>query len=515
MPIAFALVAFFIGCGREGDIGLRFKMEKALTRADRLADQVRQKGKNISDEDLKILVGAYEEVTAMIPAPEDILEVQAAPQERQQAWALSSLAATRIGILYMERKSYEKGFDSFKSVYDNPATSALQKNAVTAYMALAMDKLRRFPEAAALYDTLAMNYLTVIVPNNPNMDALDAPMKAADIWKRAGDNVKYLAEMEKARDYYRELAENYRGTLMESAALGKSAAGYIEQQDYPRAIETLRKVPPDTSGHTSPAILLMIADIYMNDLKDYIRAEKTYREFVEFYPDHARTAAATLGIGLSLFGQGKYIPARKAVENIERMPRADQKNAAQANYLIALCYEKDDKWELAKGQFEVVEAAYPGSNEAFEASLYVTNHYRLEGNKDITLKEFNNAINSINDFVRKNVSSPLDCSRAMGYLVRAYTENGDMTRAAEQLELLHARYPQLPEGKLAPLRLADINENVLHDPEKAADWLKIFINENPDAENINDVRNHLNTLENRLQNLKRHSGEPETLPQRG
>jgi tetratricopeptide (TPR) repeat protein len=500
--IVIASTASLVGCGRGGDIGLRFEMEKALSRADRLADQIRQKGKNISDEDLKTLVDAYEEIGSMIPAPKGPAEVQAASQERQQAWALSSLAATRIGILYMERKMYDKGYDYFKSVFDNPATSALQKNAVTAYMALGLDKMKRYPEAAALYDTLATNYLPLIAPDNPNMDALDAPMKAANVWKKAGDKDEYEAGMEKAREYYRKLAQDYEGTLMESAALGKSAASFIEQEKFPQAIEMLRKVPPDTSGHTSPAILLMIADIYLNDLNDYIGSEKTYREFVEYYPDHVRASAATLGIGLSLFEQGRYIPARKAVEGIEKMPRADQKSAAQANYLVALCYEKDDKWEFAKGQFEVVEAAYSGSNEAFEAALYVANHYRIGGNKEMAKKEFDDAVGYINEYVQKNESDPVDCSRALGYLVRAYTENGDMAKAAELLESLHASYPQLPEGKLAPLRLADINENIFHDPQKAATWLRIFINENPDAENINEVRNHLETLEAHLQNSK-------------
>jgi TolA-binding protein len=494
---AFLGMVMLLGCAKT-DIGKRYDMEKMLTNADRLQDQIKQKGKAVSDEDLKQIVDAYSRIAAMIEPPKNSTDVQQASQEKQQTWALASLANTRIGVLYLSLNMYDKAYDILKIIADSPATTPLQKNALLSYMALAQEKLKRYPEAAAIYDSLAQGYLSLVIPDSPNMDALDAPVKLAGMWAKSGNNDKYLAGMDKARDYYNGLVSKFKGTLTESAALGKIAATYIEQQNYPQAIATLRMVRPDSSGHSSPSILLMIADIYMNNLKSYPQAENTYREFVDNYPAHASLAAATLGIGLSLFEQGKYTAARKAVENLDNLPKADSKSVAEAIYLTGLCYEKEDKWELARGQFDIVQTSFPGSNEAFESALYVADHYRIDNQKDLTKKAFDQAVAYINKYVAQNPSDQIACSRALGYLVRAYIENGDLEKGAEQLAHIHELYPQLPEGKLAPLRIADIYENNLHNPAKAVTWLKTFVSENPDAPNLNDVKSHIETLEAHL-----------------
>ncbi len=480
------------------DLGLRFKMEKMLSEADHLADRIRQQSQRVSDDDLRKLVDAYSKISSMLPPPNNSAEVSNASAERQQAWALASLATTRVGTLYMENKMFERAYEGFKSVAENPATSALQRNAVKDYMAMALEQLKRYPEAAALYDTVAADYPSLIVPDNPNMDALEAPIKSARMWNSAGNNAKYLDGMDKAREYYGGLASEFKGSLMESAAYGKIAASYIEQQKFPQAISALRSVPADTSGHTSPAILLMIADLYMNNMRDYIGAENTYREFAQYYPKHPKIASATLGIGLSLYEQGKYSEARKAVDDIYRIPGADQKSVAQSYYLTGLCYENEDKWDFAKGEFDLVEASFPSSDEAFEAVLYVANHYRTAGNKELTQKAYGDAVEFINKIIVLNRTNPIDCARAEGYLVRAYTENGDIAKATDELIRLHQTYPLLPEGKLAPLRLADINENITHDTQKAIDWLKTYLRENPDAPNIDGIQTHIKALEAHL-----------------
>jgi hypothetical protein len=42
----------------------------------------------------------------------------------------------------------------------------------------------------------------------------------------------------------------------------------------------------------------------------------------------------------------------------------------------------------------------------------------------------------------------------------------------------------------------------MHDPAKAIGWLKTFVNENPEAENINDIKSHIVMLEAHKSNQK-------------
>lgn len=488
-----AMLIVMAGCGGT-DTAARFKMEKMLNDADKLSEQIRVKGPEMSDQDFKTIIDKYAQIPREISPARDKTEAHNASQEKRQAWSLASLAMTRIGTLYLDRKQNDLAFATFKSVYDSPSTTDQQRNAVVNYMAVARERTGQFSQAAMLYDSLAMGYLPVIIPENPNFDALNAPIKVAEMWLKAGDYNRSSQEMERARAYYNQIKTRCAGTAMEAAAIGKIAATYLHQNRFAEAIEILKTVKNDSTGFTSPGMLTTIGDIYLNSMKDYQNAKEVYHQFIRYYPDDPNVGQAKLGLALSLFEQGKYAGAREAVKDIEKLPKVAPQVISQAFYLVALCYDREDKWELAKGQFNVIETAFSGSDESFESVLYVANRYRSKGPDNLAQNAFDEAVNFISKYAELNANNPVAKSRALGYLVRAYSENGDIEAAARHLVELHEQFPQLPEGKFAPLRLGDIYENVLHDATKAVYWLELFVKENPDAENINDLKAHIAQL---------------------
>jgi len=176
-----------ISCGNKTETARRFEMEHSLVQADRLQTQLKLKNTALPEADLGKLVEAYQKVAAMAPPPGNPADIEKASEDKKQAWAIGSLAITRIGTLYLEQKMYERAFESFKTVADNPTTTPIQKNAITSYMALALERLGKYREASAQYDSLAAGYLLILVPQNPNLDALDAPIKSAEMFKRAGN----------------------------------------------------------------------------------------------------------------------------------------------------------------------------------------------------------------------------------------------------------------------------------------------------------------------------------------
>jgi len=495
-PVGIVFVlAIMGGCGGGSETAVRFRMERMLVQADRLREEMKLKGPLLSDDDLAKLVEAYAAISRQAVSPGNAETIAKASEEKKQAWALASLAMTRIGNLYLEGKMYDKAYEYFKNVAENSTTTPIQRNAVMAYMALAMEKLGHYSAAAGLYDTLAQEYIAVVVPENPNLDALEAPLKAAQMWLQSGDAGKRDRELQRAREYYREIAGKYKGTLTGSAAMAKLAASYLQENRYGEATDILRSIRDDSSGFVSPGVLMSIADIYMNRANDLPNAERTYRDYIRYYPQQGNVQSAYLGLGLSLYGQGKYEEARKSVQGMEKLPKIGQENLAQSYFLTALCYEKEDKWELARGQFDIVQTSFMGTDQGFEAALHVVDHYRQHGQTGLAEGAFNDAVNYINKYVAQNSANPVAVSRGLGYLVRAYTENGEMANAAEQLSLLHQRYPQQPEGKFAPLRLSEIYANSLYDTSKAIFWLKLFVNENPDAPDLGEIKSQIETLE--------------------
>jgi len=272
-------------------------------------------------------------------------------------------------------------------------------------------------------------------------------------------------------------------------------ATYLRQARYKQAISLLRSAKNDSTGLLSPRLMLMIADIQMKYIKQYKELEKTYREFIRVYPEHEKTGAAYLGLGISLYEQGKYSKARKAVQNIEQAPNVSIFTVTEAYYLTALCYEKEDRWEKAIGQFDLIMATFPGSDKAFEAGLYVANRYKDKGQTKMAMQKFNEIAEYTKKYTNPETANPVMVSRAMGYLVRCYTEMNDIPLAIETLVQTYERYPNLPEGKYAPLRIADLYENVLKDNQKAAQWLKTYMKSNPDYQDDEELKAHIRNLE--------------------
>jgi len=493
--IVAIIMAAVAGCGKKSELTVRYQMEQKLNEADRLRSDFQIKGPAFSDDDLRQLVEAYSAVIAMIRQPKDSLGVLDASDDVREAWALAALASTRIGVLYKDRSDYRQAFEYFARVAAGLATSRQQRVLVLGYMAFCKEKSHQFEQAAAWYDSLAELYSSNVDTANINYEALDAPISAAEMWQLLDDQPAFDDRMSRARDYYAMLRQKYPGTQIDQAALGKIIATYLRQGKYADALRTIEKAKDPKTNQLSSHLLMMVIDINLENLKNFPQAEKACREFIKSYPDDKNLGEVYLSLALSLFNQRKFADTRKITKDLEKIPRASAGTLSEATFLAALCYEHEGLWERALNQFDLVQATFPGSDKAFEAGLYVANYYQNKGQSKLATQAFNKAAEYIGRFINPTTSNPLLASRALGYLVKCYMEMEDFPRAVETLNLLINRYPQLPEGKFAPLRLADLYENVLRDNKNAAFWLKTFLQANPDVRDAEKIQRHIAELE--------------------
>jgi len=487
---------FIIACDVKDDLAVRYKAEQLLSKADRLKEQLFVKGTDYSNDDFSRLKEAYGMAINTVDLPESQAEIEVASEETKQAWAVALLANTRIASLYLDRRDYDSAFVYYEKVAVNPAVDSLQRNVVYRHMAYVREKSGNFEDAMALYDSVSTGYIKLLNPARPEMEAISAPIKKAEMYRYVGDNQRFSKELENARTYYRRIIDDYPGSNIAEISLGKIAASHLLQGQYNEALKILKSVGRDEKGRLKPGTLLLISDIYMNNLKDYISAEKYYKEFLKLYPDHLDKAKALLGLGLSLYENARYEMARDAVKEVEKVPGVSEQIVAQAYYLIALCYEAEDNWQLAEGQLELIKAMFPGNRVAFDAALYIVAHYRSKGKKSNTEREFNEAVDYISRYVESTSLNPVAAAQAAGYLAKVYIENGDIEMAIEQLEKLYYKYPKTPDGLMAPLKIADLYENALNDNLNAAKWLNTFIKENPGGANIDKLKVHAENLKN-------------------
>jgi tetratricopeptide (TPR) repeat protein len=494
MVMIAAILIGGVNCSKKTDLALRYDMEKELAKADRLSQDLFSQNRPLTDSEFAGIIKNYQTVINKVKQASSTADVDKASADKKQAWAIADLAKTRIGMMYSDRGLYEKAFDSFKSAVDNPSISKIQKNAVLNYMASTKEKLRQYQEAAAIYTEEAKGYGDIIVAQNPNMDALESPIKAAQAWLKAGDQVKFGAYMDSARAIYQTIIRDFPKSQVRNVAIGKIVASYMLQNDYAKAIDLLQNTKDDSTNQITPDVLLLVADIYLKNVKDYQSSANAYRQFLKIYPKERIAPSAYLGLGLALFEMGQYQTARETVKNIAEKPVNLKTVSIDANYLTALCLEKEGKWEQALASFNFIQGTFPGAEKSFESALYIANYYKSKGEQKLAAEAFRRAEEYISKYSDPETSNEVMACKAMGYLVRCYTEEENLPKAIEVLTMLHEKHRGLPEGKLASLRLADLYENTMHDNPKAIQWLDAFIQDNPDADNIAKVQAHKKAL---------------------
>ena len=83
---------------------------------------------------------------------------------------------------------------------------------------------------------------------------------------------------------YVEMAKLYQGHVLK---------GLSEKESYLKAIEYYKKVYDMYPAlEEAPGALFMCGFLQANELKDYTEAERTYKLFLEKYPDHELAASA-------------------------------------------------------------------------------------------------------------------------------------------------------------------------------------------------------------------------------
>ena len=177
-PVCLALViAMLTGCGKKSDMEVRFEAEKLLSDADRQRDRLQiGQGGDIAG-DFGGTIAAYNAVVNTVMLPSDNDDLAGASDERRRAWNLGLLARTRIASMYMDERELDSAYEYYRLVFVNPAAEDLQKNVVLRFMAAIKETQGNFDQAADLYDSVSTDYLSLINPDVPEMDALSAPIK--------------------------------------------------------------------------------------------------------------------------------------------------------------------------------------------------------------------------------------------------------------------------------------------------------------------------------------------------
>jgi tetratricopeptide (TPR) repeat protein len=494
--LSTAILATALSCGQT-DLGRQFKMERALNSANRLKTQSYIGVKRLDDARYRQLENAYREITEMVPPPpEDSAAIKQASDALNSCWQLAGIAFYNLGLLKMEGGDYQGAFDDFQTLIGRYGFRPQHVRTALMMQAAARLKQDRFEEAVLLYNRAAEYYLTSGPPlGKPEMEVLEAPLIAARILDKTEGKPDFDRQLDYSIRYYWNILNSYGNSRLGDAAIGNLAQAFLMGDRADSAVAILSAVRDPETGKNPPLVLVNIASIQLNNLKDPSAAEKTYRVFLETYPEHRLAASARLGLGTALFSQGQFENARMEISTIGEDFSASDAIKAKADYLGALCLEKEGRWERALGEFQYIAAEYPATAWGMEAVTHVAEYYKANGNERLAAEAFKDADEHYRKLMDLYEARVGIAARAMSYLARSLTLQEKWEDAADVLSSLAVRYPGTAEGYSSYLPAADILAGKLNRPAEAAALLRIFARNYPGDENIGAVNAYADSLE--------------------
>ncbi len=487
-----------ISCS-ETEMGLQFKMEKAVVNANKLKKQL-YLSEGLDRQEAEQLRTAYKEVIGLIKTPPgDSAMIAGASVPLNISWQMAGLAYYSLGLLEMEMENYNEAFDNFSSLINSYGFHPHQVQKAIFMQALARYKQDRFTEAILLYNKVAGQYasdpLSVL---NPNMDALESPLTAAKIFQEIESGKKFERQIGEAIDYYLNLIVSYEGSPLADAAIGKLASAFLLGDLADSAVTALSSVRDSESDRIPPLVLMNIANIQQKNLKDYKAAEKSYRDLVEFYPDNALAGTARLGIGVSLYMRENYEQARFELSLIDKLPRVTNILLAEAHYLTASCFELEGKWERALGEYDFVWANHAASEKGMSVPIHIAEYYQNKGQAKLAAQSFEEAEKDYKRLIDIYNSRPDVTVRATGFLVRSLLSQEKWEEAIKALEGAAQKYPRTTLGYSALPKAAEILAVKLNRPVEAADFLELFLTKFPNAPEKERISTYADSLRNSL-----------------
>jgi len=484
-------------CCSPTDMERQFEMERAINRANRLKQQFYLTDKNLDAIEYDRLIDAFSAITRMIPAPpDDSAAVRKAPEPVLTSWQMAGLAYYNLGLLKMDKGDYEGAYDDLAELIRSYGFKPHQVQTAMFLQAMARYKQKRFPEAVAIYNKVAQYYIgSAPSVANPNLDALDSPLTAARILRDSGESARLDSQLQSAVNYYWNILTMYQGTPLADAAVGKLASAFLMGELADSAIVILSAVKDPESGMTPPLVLFNIATIQKDNLNNFAGAERSYREFINNYPDHYLRPSAELGIGASLLARGKYRAARDELSRLEKLKGVPYRIQAEASYLKGLSFEKENDWQRALGEFDYLQTNYPISDVGMETPIHIAEYYQSRGESKLAAEAFTEAEKDYRKMIDMYAARKDVVAAATSYLAGCAVLRGNWTEAVDILRTLATRYPDTPEGFSAIPKAAEISITKLDRPAEAATLLRIFANNYPRTADIDKIIAYADSLE--------------------
>jgi TolA-binding protein len=494
-PFLFLLPLLALACSRDAEVGLRYRAEREIWNLNREVRRLAIKPELVNEATWRALAARYEGIAS------SYAKVEARPGEDKAALTARDIRAIVARAHISAAQVYAAVGDSAQmlSNYEQVVSGFQDVPALVAEVSLAQGAIaegkREWEQAATAYESIVAHIEPEPGDAGVGGAVMELPLRIARLRATAtpADSAGFY---EKARTQYQHWIDSHPGTLVDLQARARLADIAAERGDWATALQMLRRLEADLARQPEPqqdpaTIRLAMANV---QLRAQAPAESTQATLLSLLRDYPKSAVAPQALlGLATFAARNH-QVDVALGYLDRL-RDEYPNAEEANANGMLTrgriLEADGRWPEAADVFKALPVQHPLSEAALLAPLETVAHYQRAENAEETKAALVRAEGAYREFVQRYPPGRMTLS-ARAKLVQtlvlqkrfedaitellsmsddlrgqpqgaallldaariAHGQLGDSTRAAEILERLATRYPNMSMGRWAKTEVA-------------------------------------------------------------
>jgi len=486
---AFALLlslAALYGCkGERAGIGERFQAEKMFWDADRGRQELRVSGRNPSDAEVDALVAKFRAVTQRFPVAEVFRRRDISPELAKQIAALSAASHVAIGELRMSQKKFEEAKKEFAALYAFADFDTGVKISTAIDWGLCEEGLARWLEAIKVYKNLLREYPYESLDARNQAKIARLPLRIAGLYRQAEMEQESSEALKEARAYYRRIAEANADNLEGIGALMLVAESYGMEDEWKKSERVWESLVSKTkqvqnAESLNPQVVLRLAQIRADRLKEPARAIEVLREFESEHPDSS-AAPARLIMAQIYMNDGQLDSALAVLNRFDEIGAPSATLMAKGLYMKAQIRETQGDWDQALADYKRVTLRYPLTTWGLNAPVHIGSYYQKIGDGEAANKAYEAAAETYQGLLKTYREETRLAIEARSYLAECYARLGRWNEARDTLVYLAEKFPQTNAGMLALLRAAEIAERNLGSRDEAQKYLNQAIERYPDS----------------------------------
>jgi tetratricopeptide (TPR) repeat protein len=465
--LILAALIFISGCSSNSSKDIVFNAEKLYRNAEKLTEKAAIKPELVDPSLKGQIKNAYFQVTDYCRKNIDSLPAAEFPDERKDLESIWFLATNRLAQIYTEEDKFDSVVFVIRQLQNFTNLEGKALLSTKLILARAMQAQADWDGAMSIYRSLIDTFYPPVDNNNTIIyQVINLPLEIVRVYNLLGDSKQVAEQNRSAEYYYQRLIKEWPNSTLETAARSDLARLYHNEKKWDKSIENLSQIK-DSSGAVNIEAALMIAGITAAGKKEYKKAIIMYDDLLLRVTDTAKIfPEIMMRKGIVLYDNKQYNDSRRLMSQInDDYPSYFRNNPMPQKY-ISMSFEKLGDWDRAENEYRWLIDNYPTTQAAFDAYLYIIDHYEGEKNEESAQNWYQQAEKFYNTMADRYRGTAIEAS-AISYLAEIAKRRQKWDKSADLLISIFDKFPKSDIGQQSLVSAAAIFRDKLKNRQKA------------------------------------------------